>query len=226
MSQLVNIFLEPAKVFAELRDKPTFLVPALIVTVLSALSACLYFFHVDPEWFTNYQLAAAGTEMSAAEIEQAKQFMPGARTLGYISAVTTPIMLAIMYSILAAYYMLAGKVGGHPVSFRHGLSLTAWSAMPMVLAAVVSIVGTYTSSNQVSFESVQMLNLDPLLVQLPMDHDWSRLAKSFSLLSLWVWFLGALGWKTWFRTGWGTALFVVMLPNLVIYGVMALFALF
>lgn len=226
MSQLVNIFLEPAKVFAELRDKPTFLVPAVIVTVLSALSACLYFFHVDPEWFANYQLAAAGTEMSAAEIEQAKQFMPGARTLGYISAVTTPIMLAIVYSILAAYYMLAGKVAGHPVSFRHGLALSAWSAMPMVLAAVVSIVGTYTSSDQVSFESVQMLNLDPLLVQLPLDHDWSRLAKSFSLLSLWVWFLGALGWKTWFRTGWGSALFVVMLPNLVIYGVMALFALF
>jgi hypothetical protein len=225
MSQLINIFLEPAKVFADLREKPTFLVPALVVTVLSALSACLYFFNVDPDWFANHQLAAAAGEMSAAELEQAKNFMPGARTLGYITAVTTPLMMLVVYSIFALYYMLAGKVAGNPVSFRHGLALTAWSTMPMVLAAVVSIVGIYTSSNQSSYESMQLLNVDPLFVQLPMDHDWSLLARSFSLLNLWVWFLAALGWKTWFRTGWGSALFVVMLPSLVIYGVMALFAL-
>jgi hypothetical protein len=225
MSQLINIFLEPAKVFAELREKPSFLAPALVVVLLSTLSACLYFFNVDPEWFANYQLAAAGGDLSAAEMEQARQFMPGARTLAYISAVTSPLMLALIYTLVALYYMLAGKVAGQAVSFRHGLALTAWAAMPMALAAVVSIVGVYTSSNQVSYESLQLLNVDPLFVQLPVDHDWSRLAKSFSLISFWAWFLGALGWKTWFRTGWGSALFVVMLPNLVIYGVMALFAL-
>ena len=224
MSQLVNIFLEPAKVYAELRDKPTFLVPALIVTVLSALSACLYFFHVDPEWFANYQLTAAGKEMSAAEMEQAKQFMPGAQTLAYITAVTTPIMFALIFVLLALYYLLAGKVTGNPVSFRHGLALAAWSSVPTVLGAVVALIGVLTGSNQASFESFQLLNVDPLFVQLPVDHDWSTLAKSFSLLNFWAWFLAALGWKTWFRTGWGPALFVVLLPSLVIYGVMALFA--
>ena len=225
MSQLINIFLEPAKVFAELREKPTFVVPALLVALLTTIAAVAYFFNVDPEWFSNYQLTAAGAEMSAAEIEQAKQFMPGARTLGYITAVTTVIMFAIMYVILAVYYLLAGKVGGHPVSFRQGLSLAAWSSMPMTLGAIVALVGVFTSSNQASFESMQLLNVDPLFVQLPLDHDWAMLARSFSLLNFWCWFLAALGWKTWFRTGWGSALFVVMLPSLVIYGVMALFAL-
>lgn len=225
MSQLINIFLEPSKVFVELREKPTFLVPALIVTVLSALAATLYFFTVDPDWFANHQLAAASAEMSAAEIEQAKQFMPGARTLAYVTALTTPLLLAVVYVIIAVYYLLAGKVTGKVVSFRHGLALTAWSAMPMVLGALVALVGVFTSDNQSSYESMQLLNVDPLLVQLPMDHDWALLARSFSLLNFWVWFLAALGWKTWFRTGWGSALFVVMLPNLVIYGVMALFAL-
>jgi hypothetical protein len=71
-----------------------------------------------------------------------------------------------------------------------------------------------------------MLNVDPLLVQLPMDHDWSRLAKSFSLLNFWAWFLAALGWRTWYRTGWGQAVFVAVLPSVVIYGAMALFAIF
>ena len=84
MSQLINIFLEPGKVFAELKEKPTFLVPALIVVGASMASALAYFQTVDPEWFTAQQVAAmvgAGT-CSKAEIDQVQQFMPGARTIG------------------------------------------------------------------------------------------------------------------------------------------------
>lgn len=226
MSQLIDIFLEPGKVFAGLKEKPSFLVPALIVLLATTASAVLYFFNVDPEWFTNYQLQAAAQEMSKAELEQAKQFMPGARTMGYITLVTTPIFFAIIFSLAALYYMLAGKISGNPTGFRHGLALTAWSSMPMVLGAVISIVGIYTSSPQSSMESMQLLNVDPLFVQLETGHPWAMLARSFSLLNLWVWFLAALGWKTWYRTGWGQALFVVLLPYVVIYGVMAAFAAF
>ena len=121
---------------------------------------------------------------------------------------------------------LAGKVAGHAVSYRHGLSLASWPSVPMLLSAVVVLFGIYTSSPQTPFQSLQLLNVDPLFVDLPLDHPWSTLAKSFSLLNLWVWFLAALGWKTMFRTGWGSALFVVMLPAIVIFGVMALFAIF
>ncbi len=225
MSKLINIFLEPAKVFAELKEKPTFLVPALVVIVAGALATMLYFLHVDPAWLADHQLKAAAADLSAAELEQAKAFMPGARVLAFITPVITTISYVLIFAILALYYLLAGKVSGNPCSYRHGLSLAAWSTMPMVLAAIVTIVGTYTSSNQTSYEQLQLLSIDPLFVQLPMDHDWSTLAKSFSLLNFWTWFLAALGWKTWFRTGWGQALFVVLLPGVVIYGVMLLFAL-
>jgi hypothetical protein len=226
MSQLINIFLEPGKVFAELREKPSFLLPALLVALATAAVAAIYFFRVDPAWFTDYQIAAAGREMSAAEIEQAKQFMPGARTLAYITAPMVLVTFTIMYALYALYYLLAGKVTGNPVSYRHGLALAAWGTMPMLLGAVVALVGIFISSNQSSFESMQLLNVDPLFVQLPTDHAWSSLAKGFSLLNFWVWFLVALGWKTWFRTGWGQAIFVSVLPGIVIYGIWAAFAAF
>ena len=226
MSQLINIFLEPGKVFAELKEKPTFLLPALMVAVVGALAAMLYFFNVDPDWFSNHQLQMAGQEMSAAEIEQAKQFMPGARTMGYITGPSTFIVLAIVFSLYALYYMLAGKVSGNPTSFRHGLALAAWSSMPMVLGSLIAIIGVYTSSPQSSLESLQLLNVDPLFVQLEPGDAWFTLARSFSLLNFWCWALAAIGWKTWFRTGWGQALVVVLLPSLVIYGIWAAFAAF
>jgi hypothetical protein len=223
--QLIDIFLDPAKAWAQLKERPTFLVPALVVAAAATLAATLYFLHVDPVWFADHQIQMVGKDMSADEIAQMQKIMPGARTLAWISAATTLIFFAFIYAVMAVYYLLAGKVSGNSVDFRRGLALATWSTMPMVLAAIVSIVGTYTSSPQTSYESLQMLSFDPLFVQLPMDHDWSRLAKSFSLLNFWAWFLAALGWKTWFRTGWGQAVFVVVLPSAVIYGFMALFAL-
>lgn len=227
MSQLINIFLEPGKVFAEIKEKPNFLVPALIVVGASMVSAVAYFQTVDPEWFSAQQVQVMLAQgRSQAEIAQVQQFMPGARTSGWVAAGFMPVMFAIIYSVYALYYLLAGKVAGHAVSFRQGLALSAWSTMPMLVGAVIALIAVFTSSPQSSLESMQLLNVDPLLVQLPMDHDWSSLAKGFSLLNFWVWFLAALGWKTWFRTGWGQALFVVLLPAFVIYGVWAAFAAF
>jgi hypothetical protein len=226
MSNLFNVFVEPAKVFAELKDKPTFLAPTLVLALLTAASAFAYFFTVDPEWFMNNQLAQMSAQMSAAEVEQAKAFLPGARTSAYIAVPSMLIVLAVVYALMGLYYLLAGKVTGNPVSFRQGLAITAWSSLPVALGALVAIVAVFTSSPQSTFESMQLLNVDPLLVQLPMDHPWSRLAKAFSLLNFWAWFLAALCWKTWFRTGWGQAVFVVILPSLVIYGGMAALAAF
>lgn len=225
MSHLINIFLEPGKTFAELKEKPTLVLPALLVIAAACVSMFIYFMRVDPDWFANHQLQALGSEMSKAELEQMSKMMPGARTSGYISVASVAIVTPIIYCIMALYYLLAGKVTGNVLSFKQGLSLTAWSSLPMFLASVLMLVAVFTSSPQSSLESMQLLNVDPLLVQLPVDHDWSSLAKAFSLLNFWVWFLAALGWKTWFRTGWGQALGVVLLPSIVIFGVMALFAL-
>ncbi|HEY9143978.1 MAG TPA: YIP1 family protein [Arenimonas sp.] len=227
MSHLINIFLEPAKVFAELREKPSFWTPMLLLAVLTAVSTLLYFMTVDPAWFAEHQAAQVllqNPEMTSAELAQMQAMMPGARTMGWFAGIGALLVIVVVFLVYAVYYLLAGKITGQPMGFRHGLALVSWSSMPMLLGSLVVIGGVLTSSPQTPLESLQLTNIDPLLVQLPMDHDWSMLAKSFSLLNFWVWFLAALGWKTWFRSGWGQALVVALLPSIVIYGVMALFA--
>ena len=51
MSQLIDIFLEPAKAWSELKERPSFMLPAAVVMFATTLSAVLYFLNVDPEWF-------------------------------------------------------------------------------------------------------------------------------------------------------------------------------
>lgn len=225
MSHLISIFLEPGKVFADLKEKPTFVVPLLVVMAASIIMTFMYFMKVDSAWLIDHTLLASGKEMSAAEIAKAKSFMPGAKMMGYISAIGIPIGTAIMVTLFALYYLLAGKISGSAIGFKQALSLTCWSSMPMLLGAIVVLVGVVMMSPQTSIESLGLTHLDPLLLQLPIDSPWKKLATSFDLLSFWSIFLTATGWKVWGKTSWAEAITVAVIPSIIIYGCFALFAL-
>jgi hypothetical protein len=223
--QALDIFLQPGPVFVAQKDKPTFILPFALIAVTTIALMMSYFFSVDPDWYMDYMLSASGTEMSAVEMEQAAKMMPGARTMAYISAATATIGIGLGMLLYAVYFFVAGKLTGHALGFKSGLSLATWSSMPTVIGTLVALVGVFLMTPQTSLESLMLLNVDPLLVELPRDHRWSALAKGFSLLAFWTIFLGALGWKIWGRTSWLQAIVVAVLPSLVICGGMALFAL-
>ncbi len=224
MSHVIDIFLQPGPVFVAQKEKPTFILPFAIISVLTIALMTSYFSSVDPDWYMDYMLSASGAEMSAAELKQAAKMMPGARTMAYVSAATTAIGLGLGMLLYALYFFVAAKVTGNAMSFKHGLSLATWSNMPTAIGTLVALIGVFLMSPQTSLESLMLLNIDPLLVELERGSRWSSLAKGFSLLTFWTVFLGALGWKTWGRTGWLQAIIVVALPSLVIFGGMALYA--
>jgi hypothetical protein len=224
MSHLIDIYLQPGKVFAALKDKPTFLVPLLLSIVVGVVMVGLYFAQVDGVWLVD-RMASANPEATAKEIEQMRKVMPGARVMGYFGMAGLLVVTVLVTLVIALYYWIAGKIAGHALSFRHGLSLTAWSGMPMLLGGIVGLVGVITMTPQTPMESLQVLNIDPLFVELPLDHAWSTFAKGFSLLMPWAIGLAALGWRTWFRTGWGQAMFVAALPYVVYFGALAAVAL-
>ena len=225
MSHLINIFLEPGKVFADLREKPTFVVPFVMVLLASMAMSFMYFMKVDSSWFIDHMLMAGGKEISAAELAQAKSIMPGAKMMGYISLVSTPIVMAIIVTVMSLYYLLAGKISGSAIGFKHALSLTCWSSMPMVLGAIVGLVGVIMMSPQTGIESLMLTHIDPLIVQLQVESPWKKLATTFDLLSIWSYFLVALGWKTWGKTSWAEAVAVAIIPSALIYGVWAVWIL-
>lgn len=224
MSHLIDIYLQPGKVFAALKDKPTFLVPLLLSIVVGVVMVGLYFAQVDGAWLVD-RMASANPEATAKEVEQMRKVMPGAQIMGYIGMAGVLVVTVLITLVVALYYFIAGKIAGHPISFRHSLSLIAWSGMPMLLGSIVGLVGVITMTPQTAMESLQVLNIDPLFVELPLDHAWSTFAKGFSLLMPWAIGLAALGWRTWFRTGWGQAVFVAALPYVVYFGALAAIAL-
>jgi hypothetical protein len=225
MAHVVDIYLQPAAVFADLKERPAFLLPFALVAVASVAMMLLYFLTVDPAWYLDHALLASGNEMTAGEMAQAKKIMPGARTLAWITSIVAVLGMAAITVLYGVYFWLAGRVTGTGTTFRQGLALSTWANMPILLGLAASLAAVATMPPQTSLESLMLLNADPLLVQLPADDRWSSLAKNFNLLTLWALFLTALGWRAWGRTGWLQAGIVATLPTVVIYGGMALYAL-
>ncbi|MEO5566377.1 MAG: YIP1 family protein [Luteimonas sp.] len=224
MAHLVDIYLQPGKVFVDLRENPKFALPLLLIVVLSAALPLWYFMSVDGGWYTQHVLLAGGAEMSAGDLEKARAMMPGATTMAYIGAASSAVTIAVIFALYALYLMLAGKVTGGAMTFKRGYSLATWSSMPMVLGSLVALAGVAMMSPQTPLESLMLTNVDPLLVHLPTDSHWSTLARSFSLLNFWSWFLLALGWRVFNRANWTQSALVALLPSVVIYGGMALYA--
>lgn len=222
MSTLVDIFLQPGKAFADLRERPTFMVPFLLLAGLSVAMTLAYFMRVDPSWYADHMFDASGANVSAADIEKAKAAMPGAQVMGAIGAVSGVIMVAIMLALTGLYLWIAAKVTGRPLGYRHGLSLAAWASMPGVLGLLVALIGALTMSPQTPIESLMLTHVDPLLVELPADHRWNRLAQAMDLLGLWSLFLTALGWRVWTRSSWLQAVVVALIPTVLVYGLIAL----
>ncbi len=222
---LVNIFLDPGKVFASQKDKPLPWMPMLLMVIATAALFLTYFQRVDADWLNGQMLAQLGQEMTATELEQVKATMPGAKTLGYISAVSAAIMIPVVLLIMAVYYLLAAKVLGRNLGFMHGWALGAWGGFPAVLGMLVGLVGALTMAPQTAQESLMLTHIDPLFVQLPRDHALSGFAKGFDLLVIWSIGLTAFGWRTMTGARWAESIAVAIMPSVVIYGVWLVIAL-
>jgi hypothetical protein len=222
MAKLVDIFIQPSKVFAAERERPTFLVPWLVLAALTIAFTLAYFFRVDPGWYADHMFDAQRGTMAAKDVARAKAMMPGAHTMGLFGAVGGTVTVALMFAIIGLYYWLAAKITGKPLGYKHGLSLTAWSAMPAALGTLVALIGALTMSPQTGIESLMLTHVDPLLVSIPAGQPGHRLAQSADLLQIWTTFLAALGWRVFTRASWLQSIVVALIPLALVYGVMAL----
>jgi len=222
MAKLVDIFLQPSKVFAAERERPTFLVPCVVLAALTVAFTLAYFFRVDPAWYADHMFDAQRGTMTAKEMAQAKSMMPGTHTMGVFGALGGTITVGLMLAIIGLYFWLAAKVTGKPLTYRHGLSLAGWSAMPTVLGLVIALVGALTMAPQSGIEGLMLTHVDPLLVSIPAGQPGHRLAQNADLLSLWTTFLSALGWRVFTRASWMQAIVVALIPLALVYAILAL----
>ena len=193
----------------------------ILIIVSSLIITGWYFSVVDFDWLVDQMFAA----MPATEVEAAKSFMTKTMMMTF-SIVSTLVVLPAVLAFMALYFLLASKAIKKPVDFNSAFSLSAWASLPMLLTLPLGAIQILMMTNgQLTFSQLNPLSLNQLFFNYDMSHKMASLMDSLSVFTVWNAVLLVIGFEIWAKVKRSTAVLVVLLPYLTIYGIWFAFAL-
>jgi hypothetical protein len=210
---------DPKAAAREIEQRPSYWFPLLVVSLVTALAAYIFYSWVDFDWFidTTLRSSARGRQLTDAQLAQAAQFMSRG-VLKWSSVIGSLVVVPIVMLLGALYYLLAGKVTGISRSFRQWFSLNCWTSLPQVLATLPGVlVLLTTTSRQADPGIMSPLSLNELFFHLPMSAPAYRLLSSINLLQIASLFLAVLAVRLWSGRSWlFSTVFTLFLPALIL----------
>lgn len=138
---LTNIFFEPGHTFESLRERPRFLVAALVIVAATTIFNVMAIQRLGYENIirssieSNPRLADMGPDQKEQIVQS--QSSLGFRALNY----GTPILAVVVpITVGAALYLLGVMLAGKAVRYKQSLSVWTYSSLPPILLAMVANV--------------------------------------------------------------------------------------
>jgi len=216
----------PATAFAELRERPRFWFPLLLVTIATAVLVYWYYSTVDIEWLKDVLYSNNPDFQKLPEDKRAQALgMVTRTTLVWGSVASTLIAIPVVYLISALYYWVAAKVTKIPVGFKHWFVLACWSSLPALIGTVVTAILLATSSNtQIAPGVMAPLSLNELVLHRPVGSPGQAMLDMIGIPALLSWVLSIIAVRTWTGRSLAFSIIFIMLPAVVIYGIWAVIA--
>jgi hypothetical protein len=215
MGAIATMFHEPTATYQRLQARPKGWIPMLLLMSTSCALTLWYFSTVDFAWFLDQMLAAM---KSPAEREQAAAVMSKNFMLT-TSLVSSLVVFPVFFVITGVYLMIVSKALSHGLSFGKGFALAAWSSVPGILLFPLGAMQILlASSGQLGFSELNPVSLNQLLFHYDMAHPLATLMDTISVPSIWSLVLLVIGFQTWAKVKRSTAVLVVLIPHLLVYG--------
>jgi hypothetical protein len=219
-SRLTGVFFEPGKTFADIAERPRWLVPLLLVIVTGVAYYFVYGQHVGWERFLRHQIE------TNARVQQQMERIPAAQRdatiamqtkfvgIGYyFSAI---VMVPLIYLIQAATVLgIASGLMSAGVKFKQLFAIVCYAGLTSIVMHVLATVVMFLKSPD-EFNLANPLAFNPAAFMDPINTPkfLYTVAMSLDLFTIWVLLLIAAGLKAAAgkRMSFGGALFAVVLP--------------
>lgn len=145
-ASLIGIFFEPVRTFESFRQKPRFVLAAVLIAVAVSFTTTLIYQRVGFENILRAQLERSATNITPEQKEQiiALQSKPVMRVIGVISPI---ISLTIAFAAGGALYLLGILAMGASIGYRQALSVWIYSSFPpAILTAFANVVTLFIKS--------------------------------------------------------------------------------
>ena len=134
VNKIINIFASPREAFVSIDEKPTWLVPYIIVIIFVLF---MLYMTMDIQASDRMSVMQA-RNMTDQQIQAAQSQMQG--PLKYIGFVVAPLGLLVVNLIIAGLLLFASNlmIGGQEVGYKKILSLLMWSGLVGILGILIT----------------------------------------------------------------------------------------
>ena len=215
-SRILGVFFEPSKTFADIAERPRWLVPVLLLIVSGA--AYLYLFGAHVGWGPYLHRILDNNpgmqRMPADQRQRIFELQLRFASVGGIVNITVATVLMFVVGGGIAMGIIKGLLGV-PIGFKQAFAAFAYGSLPNVILRGLSMVVLFLKNPEdIDPQNPFMSNFGAM-----MDPDHSSkflysFAVSMDVFSIWVLLLIAAGLKAagGKRLSFGGALFAVVLP--------------
>jgi len=203
--RVIGVLVSPDKTFRSIAERPTWVVPLLLLTLLTAMVGWFAGHRIDYEQTIRQEMADRGEKVSEAQIQQAVNLT---QRFGWAFALLPAVFSPVVYLLIALAFLVALRLSGSEIGYGQSLSVTLHAMMPWAVQALLSlplILRLDTIDPEVMKRGgVLMSNLAALAPEGSGKVLFALLA-SFDLFTVWALILLVLGYRRVARVSTGTA---------------------
>jgi len=214
----------PSSAFRELRERPRFWFPLVLMVLASAAIVYWYYSVVDVDWLKDLMFGN-NPKMQGMPADQR------AKAMGFVTRTTLLwggvvfgcfIAIPVITLIQGLFLLLAAKATKVQLGFKHWFSMAAWASLPALIGIVVAaIMLAMSDTPQISSETIAPLSLNSLLFHRAIGSPGQGYLDAIGIPGMLCWLLMIIGVRTWTQRSWLFSTVFVMLPIVVLHGIWA-----
>jgi len=216
-SRLLGVFFEPRRTFADIAERPRWIVPLLAALLFGA--AFLYVFNTKVGWQTYLHRITDNNPrmLQLAEDQRQRIFDTQLRIVPIFSYVSVFVIVPLTFLLAAAISMgIIQGLLGVPIRFKQAFAAFCYASLPRALYGVLAIVVILVSPHRedVDPQNAFLSNASALMDPQTSSKFLYTLASGLDFFVLWVMILAAMGLKAagGKKLSFGGAFFAVALP--------------
>jgi len=134
--RVIGVLVAPEKTFRSIAERPTWVVPLLVLLLVTVLVGYQVGQRVDFEQQIRQQMAESGRTVSEEDIQQSLDFM---EKFGKVLFLLPAVFGPLVYLVIAAIFLIALRLSGSDINFGRTFSVTLHSMMPWVIHGLLSL---------------------------------------------------------------------------------------
>lgn len=210
--RVVDTFVTPTKTFTDLRRSSNWLVPWILMSIVSVGLAFMVDKKLGMEKVAENQLALVPKQAEALDKlppEKRAQQMQVILTWNRVLAYAAPVEILIIMAIIAAVLLGSFNFGlGTELKYNQCLAVSMYASLPTVLKGLIAIlIIAMGAGDAFTFQNPIASNLSGLFE--PSSHFLYSVATSLDVFAIWTLILSGIGFSCLTKVKRGTCLAIV-----------------